>query len=182
MIEGFLSSFLLLFFAELGDKTQLAIVALSARYRDPLKVFLGGLAALALVDGLSVLAGATLLGFVPKELIKIGAAILFIGFGAVMLLTEEKPQKLRQTGSPLFETFSLVAISELGDKTQLASATLGARFAVAPVFFGVLFALALVTALGAFVGDRLATRLPFKKIQKFGGLMFIALGLASLLF
>lgn len=79
------STFAALFIAELGDKTQLAAMSLSASTKKPLSVFIGGTAALAAVTGLGVLFGDALLRAVPERLIRRGAALLFIGMGVWML-------------------------------------------------------------------------------------------------
>lgn len=79
------STFAALFIAELGDKTQLAAMSLSASTKKPLSVFIGGTAALAAVTGLGVLFGDALLRAVPERLIRRGAAVLFIGMGVWML-------------------------------------------------------------------------------------------------
>lgn len=80
-----LSTFVTLFLAELGDKTQLAAVSLTASTRKPLSVFLGGAAALAAVTGLGVLFGDALLRVVPERVLKRAAACVFIAAGTWML-------------------------------------------------------------------------------------------------
>ncbi|KPV39654.1 hypothetical protein AN478_11070 [Thiohalorhabdus denitrificans] len=77
-----LGSFALIFVAELGDKTQLALVALAASTGDTLAVFLGGTLALWLVSVLGVVVGATLLRRVPAVWVHRVAAALFLAFGA----------------------------------------------------------------------------------------------------
>lgn len=79
------STFAALFIAELGDKTQLAAMSLSASTKKPLSVFVGGTAALAAVTALGVLFGDALLRVVPERLIHRGAALLFIAMGVWML-------------------------------------------------------------------------------------------------
>jgi putative Ca2+/H+ antiporter (TMEM165/GDT1 family) len=79
------TTFVTLFLAELGDKTQLAAVTLAASTKRPWSVFVGGAAALAAVTGLGVLFGEGLLRAVPERLVRRGAALLFIGVGAWML-------------------------------------------------------------------------------------------------
>ena len=84
MLQTFFSTFLMIFLAELGDKTQLAVVALSASGRPPWAVFAGAAAALATSAGLAVLLGCTLSRFVPDSAIHIlhrvaGAAFILVG-------------------------------------------------------------------------------------------------------
>jgi Ca2+/H+ antiporter, TMEM165/GDT1 family len=79
-----LSTFLLLFVAELGDKTQLAVLSLTAKHKMPLWVFLGATLALALVTGLGVLGGELLTRFIPEAALRKVAALLFVGMGLLM--------------------------------------------------------------------------------------------------
>lgn len=81
-----LSSFGLLFVAELGDKTQLATLALATKTGKPLSVFIGSAVALVLITGLAVLVGGLLNKHIPKDYVHYGAAILFIVVGIVMLI------------------------------------------------------------------------------------------------
>ncbi|HBO12095.1 MAG TPA: UPF0016 domain-containing protein [Halieaceae bacterium] len=80
-----LTSFLLIFLAELGDKTQLAMVALAARGEALLAVFLGGTAALWLVALLGIIFGRTLLTRIPARVVHRSAALLFALFGLLAL-------------------------------------------------------------------------------------------------
>lgn len=73
------------FLAEMGDKTMLGNMALSATY-PPVLVFLGGTAGMVLSDGLAIIVGRTLGDRLPKWAVKIGAAVLFLGFGALSLV------------------------------------------------------------------------------------------------
>lgn len=79
------TSFLLIFLAELGDKTQLAMVALAARGEALLAVFLGGTAALWLVALLGIVFGRTLLTRIPAQVVHRSAALLFAFFGLLAL-------------------------------------------------------------------------------------------------
>lgn len=80
----FATTFATLFLAEMGDKTQLAAINLSASTKQPLSVFLGGAAALAAVTGLGVLFGEGIVRLVPEIYIRRGAALLFVGIGVTM--------------------------------------------------------------------------------------------------
>lgn len=76
-----LSSFLLIFVAELGDKTQLAMIALAASTGEPWSVFTGGTLALWSVSLIGIFLGATVLSRVPRHWMHRAAAVLFAGFG-----------------------------------------------------------------------------------------------------
>jgi len=80
----FTTTFLALFVAEMGDKTQLAVISMTSSSHKPLSVFLGGVLALALVTLIGVVFGEAITQVVPEEYIKKGAAVLFVGIGALM--------------------------------------------------------------------------------------------------
>lgn len=79
------TTFALIFLAELGDKTQLATFCFSADTRSRLSVFIGSASALILTSLLAVLAGALISRLVPAHVIKIGAGILFVVLGLLMI-------------------------------------------------------------------------------------------------
>jgi putative Ca2+/H+ antiporter (TMEM165/GDT1 family) len=79
-----LSTFALLFVAELGDKTQLAVISMTAKHRMPLWIFVGASLALAAVTLIGVLGGELLTRFIPEAMLRKIAAVLFVGMGALM--------------------------------------------------------------------------------------------------
>lgn len=83
----FVSTFSLIFLAELGDKTQLAAFAASAGAKSPWSVFAGAALALVLSTFLAVVFGDTIQKYVPQHFLKIGAAVLFLVFGALLLVS-----------------------------------------------------------------------------------------------
>jgi putative Ca2+/H+ antiporter (TMEM165/GDT1 family) len=81
-----LTTFGMIFVAEMGDKTQLAAMTLAAQTRKPLAVLVGASLALACVSALGVIVGATLSHYIPLEWIKRAAAVAFIIIGVLILL------------------------------------------------------------------------------------------------
>jgi len=79
-----LSTFALLFVAELGDKTQLAVISMTAKHKSPLWVFVGATLALMAVTALGVLGGELLTRFVPELVLRRLAALLFVAMGLLM--------------------------------------------------------------------------------------------------
>ncbi len=79
-----LSTFALLFVAELGDKTQLAVISMTAKHRTPLWVFVGATLALTAVTALGVFGGEALTRFVPELVLRRLAALLFVVMGLLM--------------------------------------------------------------------------------------------------
>ena len=80
------STFGLIFLAELGDKTQLAAIAMSAESKAPLAVFVGAVVALALVTLIGVAVGGTLTRVIPARYIRMAAGGLFVIIGVLMLI------------------------------------------------------------------------------------------------
>jgi len=85
-LKTLLTTFGMIFLAELGDKTQLATFAFSANTRSPLSVFVGSASALILTSLLAVLLGAAIGRVVPQNYIKTVAGLLFVGLGLWMVI------------------------------------------------------------------------------------------------
>jgi putative Ca2+/H+ antiporter (TMEM165/GDT1 family) len=83
-LKVLLSTFALLFVAELGDKTQLAVISMTAKHKMPLWIFLGATLALAAVTAIGVLGGELLTRFIPEAIWRPIAAALFVAMGVLM--------------------------------------------------------------------------------------------------
>lgn len=86
MIKTLLTTFTVMFLAELGDKTQLAVLSLSSTTKKPVAVFLGSMAAFAVAAGLAVALGTLGAKFLPQKAIQWAAGILFIGVGIFLIV------------------------------------------------------------------------------------------------
>jgi len=118
------------FIAEMGDKTQLMLIALTSKYklRD---IILGTAAAILVLNGLAVLAGGLVSEFIPDWLIKMIAALAFLYFAASTLAGDDEEEedeggKSKIQFAPL-AVFCTFFVAELGDKTQLTAITFGAN-------------------------------------------------------
>jgi putative Ca2+/H+ antiporter (TMEM165/GDT1 family) len=80
------SAFIMIFLAELGDKTQLSTFAFASQSRSPLSVFLGASLALVLSSLIGVALGGLIGRFVPERIMKVLAAVVFLGFGVWTLV------------------------------------------------------------------------------------------------
>jgi putative Ca2+/H+ antiporter (TMEM165/GDT1 family) len=80
----FLSTFALLFVAELGDKTQLAVISMTSKHGRPWPVFVGATAALALVTLLGVVSGEAVCRVIPESLLSKVSAVAFVVMGALI--------------------------------------------------------------------------------------------------
>lgn len=84
--QTFVSAFLLVLLAELGDKTQLSVMLLAAQDRPILGVFLGAVGALIVTSLLAVLVGSTLARYIPAVYIQKGAGTVFVVIGFLLLM------------------------------------------------------------------------------------------------
>jgi putative Ca2+/H+ antiporter (TMEM165/GDT1 family) len=85
-LQIFLSTFVMIFLAELGDKTQISTFAFASESKSPLSVFIGAALALVCTSFLGVVLGGVLGKFVPERVMKILAAAVFLGFGVWTLI------------------------------------------------------------------------------------------------
>ena len=186
---AFASAFVLVLAVELPDKTLIATLILTTRYR-PLPVFAGVSAAFAVQCVIAVLFG-TVLTLLPDRLVAAVVATLF-GLGSILLLREgfgrrddeledgsraapARPASFRRAA---LTSFGVLFAAEWGDASQLATAGLTARFD-APVSVGVGSWLALVGVGGIAVllGRKIRERLRPQLIQRIAGLLFAAFAL-----
>ena len=183
MFEGFIPAFLLIALSEFGDKSQLAAILLGARYRHHHRnVFLGTMTAFAVLMLAAILFGAALIALVPEETLKTIAAFAFVVIGVHTLVKREKENvALRSGEGPFINSFTLIALSELGDKTQLAVILLVARMHDSTgIFLGALAAEALLSFMAIFIGKEIARRTKMHAIRYAGGIIFVLFGIAML--
>ena len=177
------ATFLLIAFAEFGDKSQLVCMTLAARHRG-LPVILGAVAAFAILNLLAVLFGAAVAAWLPEWVVTLAVAALFAAFGISALryseddddeAIEEKP------GHGVFATtFLLIFLAEFGDKTQIAVAGMGSTANTAAVWTGATLALACTSLLGVFAGRKLLHRLPLVWIHRVSGAFFLLLAVLAI--
>jgi Ca2+/H+ antiporter, TMEM165/GDT1 family len=177
--------------AELPDKTALASLILGSRYR-PLYVFAGVAAAFAVHAALAVAAGS-LLALLPRRPVEIAVAVLF-ALGAVLLLRGRRDggdEQLEVHGKEpgfwrvAWTSFGVILVAEFGDLTQIATASLAARFHdPLSVGIGAVLALWAVAALAITGGRSLLKVLPLTWITRIAAaimLVMAGLSLASAL-
>lgn len=181
----FITTFGIIFLAELGDKTQLTAMALAVRFPWK-KTFIGIAAAFALLNIGAVALGKLLFAFLPMFWIMMASAGLFLFFGITTLRgsgsvgEEEGDEKKKFSGRGAIATsFLMILIAELGDKTQLVTAALAAQHdAPVAVFAGSTLALWSVSLLGIFAGRQLIRFIPLSYIHRAAGFLFIIFGAA----
>ena len=174
-----ITTFLLIFVAELGDKTLYTVFILSAR-NPAWPVFIGACAAFV-VQGIIALALGTLLTFLPHVVIGWLTAAVFVIFGLLLLFKSEKQE---EDGTPAssgirlaLTTFTLVFLAEWGDATQIGTATLVAETgAPLQVFLGATLGLWVGTGLAVLLGKMLGKRIPAKALRRVAGGLFVVFG------
>lgn len=197
--SALVSTFGLIFVAELGDKTQLAVVTQTCKFRRPWAVFVGASLALTVVTLIGALGGQVLGRVVPPLVLRTIAAVAFVVMG---LLIAREAAKSSRAGSenacPLIpeggedcalpsrgwdwkafsSTFGLLFVAELGDKTQLAVLSLAGKSSTPwSVFAGGAMALTLVTALGAIGGQGLCKIIPEHVLLWISSAAFVVMGI-----
>ena len=178
-----LSTFMLVAFAEIGDKSQLVCMTLAARHRHwPV---IGGVAvAFVLLNTLAVIFGAAASVLIPERVIAISVALLFGFFGLHILFNrdDEDPDDVTErSGHGIFFTsLLLIFVSEFGDKTQIAVAGLASSTRPLPVWIGATVALLTVSAAGVWAGRTLLQRLPMQWLNYFSGTLFLIFAFVAL--
>ncbi|MEM3420807.1 MAG: TMEM165/GDT1 family protein [Candidatus Hadarchaeum sp.] len=167
--------------AELGDKTQLAVITLSCRYR-PLSVFVGAMLAVIAIDGISILIGTALAGLLPLQLLKLISAAIFISFGIKNLIpNDEEKIDVKKSKPALLTSFSMLALLELGDKTQFSVIALAIKYNTPLfIFVGMAAAFALLMGLGVLIGYRLMKFMPKRYLKIITSAVFLIIGVLIL--
>jgi putative Ca2+/H+ antiporter (TMEM165/GDT1 family) len=170
MFESVLIPFFTILAAEFLDKSQLTILLLAAKVKSHAKLLLGVFLAFLVVDGLAVFLGSYLTDLFPIFWVKILSGILFIIFGIKSLLEKESEKvTLGKINNTFLASFSLLFLSEWGDKTQIAAAIFAARFEPLPVLIGVMLALMLLATATVFFSKVLSSRVKPGVITKAAG-------------
>ena len=177
-------AFALVFVAELGDKSQL--VALAAAGRHGAARTIAALAgAIAVLQTLSVTAGAAIAVAVPDRAIGIATGVLFLAFGVWTWhgayrdrVPSEAPRESPTAG--LGRVTALFFLAEFGDKTMITTAGLAADRSVVPVWIGSTAAMVTATVLAVLAGSSIAKRVSIRSIRRLGAAAFLIVGALTL--
>ncbi|MBI5700024.1 TMEM165/GDT1 family protein [Candidatus Saganbacteria bacterium] len=175
------SSFLIIAAAELGDKTQLLTLALTARYPFWEVMVAVGSATAALM-ALAVVLGGAIHRFVPDFFLQLFTGCAFIFFGLWTFFGKEKAEETKKNkGKPFWIIFSAFFMAELGDKTQLAAFALSAEYG-APflVWLGATVGMVAANLAAALAGGFIKKFIPENHIKWLGAATFIFFGLITL--
>lgn len=187
-MTALLTSFFLVGLAEMADKTQLLTLCLTCKY-PARKVLLGVALAIAVLNFAAVLVGGLVGQLLPVGPIKVVAGVLFLAFGIWTLAAREKPadeacettNDERVRGGAVLAVAAAFLVAEIGDKTQLATLSLAARFETFFfVWLGASLGMLLANGLAIGGGTLLSDRVPQSTLKKISGALFIAFGIWTL--
>lgn len=178
-VDAILTSVAVVALAEIGDKTQLLAIVLAARFRKPVPIILGILAATALnhaaAAGLGYVVSQWLTG--PTFQIIVGAAFVVMAAWALMPDREDERAGKRSAHGVFLTTLVAFFVIEIGDKTQIATSLLAARFKdIAVVTIGTTIGMMLANVPAVLLGEGLIKVVPMRYVRWTAALLFAAIG------
>jgi putative Ca2+/H+ antiporter (TMEM165/GDT1 family) len=183
-MEAFWISTGIVALAEIGDKTQLLALVLAAKYRKPVPIILGIFVATLLNHAVAGYFGAWLAATIGEQMLKWILGVSFIAMAGWMLIPdkldeeEEKPARFGVFLTTLIAFF----IVEIGDKTQVATVFLAAKYAdVIAVVAGTTVGMMVANVPAVLLGEVAAKKLPMRSVHSVVAMVFLVLGLVILL-
>lgn len=185
-MEAFLISTGVVALAEIGDKTQLLALVLAAKFRKPVPIILGILAATLVNHAMAGAAGAWISAAIGPVAMRWILGISFIAMAAWTLI----PDKLNDEGdrdkAPRFGVFGTTLVAffllEMGDKTQIATVALAAKYSsLVAVVAGTTLGMMLANVPAVLLGEVAAKKLPMKVVHRTAAGIFFVLGVSVLL-
>jgi len=171
--------------AEIGDKTQLLAFILAARFKKPLPIIAGILAATLVNHGLAGALGAWITSTITPEILRWVLGVSFIGMAIWTMIPdeiEEDETKVAKRFGVFGATLMTFFLAEMGDKTQIATVALAAHYATpVMVVVGTTLGMLIADVPAVFVGDKLAAKIPMKLVHSIAAGVFALLGISTLL-
>jgi putative Ca2+/H+ antiporter (TMEM165/GDT1 family) len=184
-LEAFLVSTGLVALAEIGDKTQLLSLVLAARFRKPWPIVLGILVSTIVNHGFAAALGVWISKTIGDVWMMRIAGASFLVMAAWILVPDklDETDKVNRVGHGIFvTTVVMFFLAEMGDKTQVATVVLGARYeSLVAVVAGSTFGMLLANVPVVFFGDAIARRVPVAIVRRVTAVAFALLGILALL-
>lgn len=170
--------------AEIGDKTQLLALVLAARYRKPVPIIAGILLATLLNHTLAGALGAWLASLVQPSTLRWIVGLSFVAM-AIWTLIPDKYEE-QDASPPRFGVFATTLLAffvlEMGDKTQIATVALAAKYSsLAAVVAGTTLGMLLANVPAVLLGEVAARKLPMRIVHGIAAGIFLVLGMFVLL-
>ena len=183
-MDAFLVSTGIVGLAEIGDKTQLLAFLLAARFRRPLPIVLGIFVATVANHAFAAAVGALASELLGPGVMRWVLGLSFLAMAAWTMIPDEIDAEEAQLAKYGVFLTTLIAffIAEMGDKTQVATVALAARYeSMAAIVAGTTFGMMLANVPAVYFGERIAHRVPLKLVHGIAALIFAVLGIATLL-
>jgi len=179
-----IASTLLVALAEIGDKTMLLAIILAARFRAPGQIIAGIFAATIVNHALAAWAGSAISGLLDGYWFRLAVAIGFLGMAAWILIPDriDESEAVAPSRHGVFITTVIAFfMAEMGDKTQIATVALGARYhAVELVAIGTTLGMMVANVPAVFLGDRITRIVPMRIMRLAAAILFAILGALAL--
>ena len=183
-MEAFLVSTGIVALAEIGDKTQLLAFVLAARFRRPLPIVAGIFVATIANHAFAAAIGAWITSLLGPEILRWVLGVSFLAMAAWTLVPDQLDEEETQLARYGVFLTTLIAffLAEMGDKTQVATVALAARYhGIVAVVAGTTLGMMLANVPAVYFGDRIANKVSLKLVHGIAALIFAALGVATLL-
>lgn len=183
MLETFLICTGVVALGEIGDKTQLLALMLAARYRKPVPIVLGIIIATLVNHALAGLVGNAVQRALPPQVLHWVVAIAFfaVALWALKPDTLDEPRERSSTMGVLAVTTVTFFLAEMGDKTQVATALLAAKFSsLTAVILGTTMGMLIADVPVVLLGNIASDKVPFKALRVAAAIIFAALGVLTL--
>lgn len=182
-MEAFLVSTGIVALAEMGDKTQLLALILAARFRKPVPIIAAIALATIVNHGIAGALGAWLTAVVDPVVLRWVLGLSFIAMALWMLVPDkiDTDNDERSRYGVFITTLIAFFLAEMGDKTQVATIMLAAKYAsFVVVVLGTTFGMMIANVPAVLIGDRVAGKLPLRLIHGIAATIFAILGLLAI--
>lgn len=183
-MDAFLVSTGIVGLAEIGDKTQLLAFLLAARFRRPLPIVLGIFVATVANHAFAAAVGALVSQLLGAGVMRWVLGLSFLAMAAWTMIPDKIDAEEAQLAKYGVFLTTLIAffVAEMGDKTQVATVALAARYeSMAAIVAGTTFGMMLANVPAVYFGERIANRVPLRLVHGIAALIFAVLGIATLL-
>ena len=187
-MEAFLIAAGVVALAEIGDKTQLLSLVLATRYRSPWAISAGIFVATLLNHALAALVGESVMQWLGADWMRWIVGLSFIAMAVWTLIPDHLDENEEDTAEKKLRRYGVFAMTaviffmlEMGDKTQIATAILAARFNdLMPVVMGTTVGMLIANVPLVFFGNILMRKISIKLVHRVTAVLFLILGLATL--